>query len=76
MTTKTDDQEREAFEAWVSRHYGRFGKPNLTRAYMYGYVGFAISNDDRPEYSSIQMLWEAWRERAALGQEHGESDDN
>lgn len=74
MTTKTDDQEREAFETWVSRQYDRFGKPNLTRAYMYGYVGFAISNNDHPEYASIQMLWEAWRERAALGQEQGESD--
>lgn len=58
MTTKTDEQEREAFE----RHWYNFYHMGAIKA----------RSDGRYHHPAVQTAWDAWQARAALQPQHRE----
>ncbi len=56
------EQERAAFEAWCREKYSH---PNMERN-SDGYISTATHHCVPMTYASVQMLWEAWKARAAL----------
>lgn len=51
--------DRDLFEHWVSQMYR---VTSFSKAFGHGYIGSAATKHNSPiDYSSLQMLWEAYQ---------------